>query len=105
MTLEEVWSYANSGETIFYVGVFMYQYHVFPARIIGVSISSIDTVPEVEVENLAIGKKEMLSIYAVYINESEALEKCKKAQKEYGHVVITQKEYDELIALKKSLTE
>lgn len=105
MTLEEVWEYAENGKTVFYIGCFMFQYHVFPAIIVGIRSSGKDTIPEAEVDNLVLSKKETIPICYLYTDESEAHEKCKNQQKEQGYVVITQKEYDELIALKGSVSK
>lgn len=105
MTLKEADKYMRTGETVFYVGGFMFQYHVFPARIVGISMLSFDSVPELELDNLALGKTERVSICAIYTNENEAAKECEKSQKEMGHVIITQKEYDELIALKDSMRD
>lgn len=103
MTLQEADKYMRTGETVYYVGGFMFQYHVFPARIEGISMLSFDSVPELELYNIALNKTERVSICAIYINEKDAEKECKKSQKEMGHVIITQKEYDELIALKNSM--
>lgn len=103
MTLEDANEYMRTGETVYYVGCFMYQYQVFPARIVGISMLYFDSVPEVGLDNLVLRKKESVSILAVYANENEAAKECEKSQKELGHVIITQKEYDELIALKNSM--
>lgn len=103
MTLEDANKYMRTGEAVYYVGGFAFSFHVFPARIVGISMLSFDSVPEVDLYNLELGKTERVSILAVYTNENEAEKECKKSQKEQGHVIITQKEYDELIALKNSM--
>lgn len=105
MTLQEVDKYMRTGETVYYVGGFMFQYHVFPARIEGISMLSFDWAPEIKLYNTALGKTERVSLCAIYANENEAAKECEKSQKEMGHVIITQKEYDELIALKDSMRD
>lgn len=101
MTLDEVFDYANQEKTVWYVGEFMYQYHAFPSRVIGVTVAPFDD-PEVRVENLFTGEEDTVSIQKLYSGPDEAKEIADFMQKERGRALVPQKEYDEFLRWKNS---
>lgn len=100
MTLEEVYECAQSGTPVWYVGAFMFQYYAFQAQIVGVSFLCPDTIPEVTLEDVDRHHTEERDILHIYKDGKEAQKISAERQKECGHVVITQKEYDEILAWK-----
>lgn len=96
MTLDEVFDCESQGKTVWYVGEFMYQYHAFPSRVIGVTASSCDD-SEVRVENLFTGEEDTVSIQNLYPDPNQAKEIAAFMQKEHGSAIIPQKEYDEFL--------
>lgn len=103
MTVKDAIEFAQNDEIVWYVGEFMFEYHAFPARIVSVeAIFPEDTVPCVVVESIGTNQIEKLSIDEIYTDESAAAEKAISMQKKHGHVVITQEQYDEYMALKNS---
>lgn len=103
MTVKDAIEFAQNEEIVWYVGAFMFEYHALPARIVSVeAIFPENTVPCVVVESIGTSQIEKLSIDEVYTDEHTALGKAAKMQKKYGHVVITQEQYDEYMALKNS---
>lgn len=103
MTVQEAIELMQNGSVVWYVGAFMFGYHAFPARIISVeALYPMDTVPCVEVESIGTNQLENLSIDKIYTDENTAIEKATSMQKKHGHVIITQEQYDEYMALKNS---
>lgn len=98
MTLDEVFDCLH-GKTVWYVGEFMYQYHAFPSRVIGVTAASFDD-PEVRVENIFTGEEDTVSIQKLYSGPNEAKEIAAFMQKEHGRALVHQKEYDEFLRWK-----
>lgn len=101
MTVQEAIELMQNGSVVWYVGAFMFEYHAFPARIVSVeAIFPESEVPCVVVKSIGTNQIEKLSIDEIYTDENAALEKAVSMQKKYGHVVITQEQYDEYMALK-----
>lgn len=103
MTVKEAIELAQKDEIVWYVGAFMFEYHALPARIVSVeAIFPENTVPCVVVESIGANQIEKLSIDKIYTDENTAIEKAISMQKKHGHMVITQEQYDEYMALKNS---
>lgn len=103
MTVKEAIELSQNDEIIWYVGAFMFEYRALPAKIVSVeAIFPENTVPCVVVEGIGTNQIEKLSIDEIYTDENDAVGKAVSMQKKYGHVVITQEQYDEYMALKNS---
>jgi len=102
MTLEETYEYSIAGEPVWYVGGFMFQYYAFQARIVGIKFVDVNTIPEVVLEDVDRRCTEERDILNIYKDGKEAQKIAAARQKERGHVVIPQKEYDEFLQWKNS---
>lgn len=86
--------------TVYQVHTFMHEYVVDEVYIKNIIQRNPDFAPEFFVQSSATGEEKFVRAVTLFLDKSAAIAECKRLQREHGYVVISQKEYNELIALK-----
>lgn len=100
MTDERAFEMINNNEPVYFISAMMFQYFVDKGYIVGWRYSHGESISYTLESEITKDKTELYANH-IYDNQDEAGKACQKMQKENGHVVITQKEYDEYMRLKK----
>ena len=80
----------------------MYHYYHGPIIVVGFGAVVHESGIAFLIENSFTGGEESVYAEEIYLDEKEAFEAAQKKQEENGSVIISQKEYNEFLAWKKS---
>lgn len=100
MDFKEVIRRGTANEPVYTVIGFLFRNYASEIRIEEIG-TSYETVPVVVFTNPFTGEREEISIYELYPDFESATKAAMEMQKKYGHVIITQDQYDEYMDLKK----
>lgn len=99
MTDKRAWAMASKQELLYYISWANYQYFVDSGFIVGVGGMPHSPLRYM-VKSDITGEQTELYAKQMYDKPFEAGIDCQKMQEKYGHVIITQKEYNEYMTLK-----
>lgn len=100
MDFKEVMNRGIANEPVYTVLCFNFGCYASEIRIEQIG-TSYDTVPVIVFTNPFTGEREEISINEIYPDFESATQAATEMQKNNGHVIITQEQYDEYMDLKK----
>ena len=86
----------KSGKPVYVISCVMFNYYVESVRVVGLSFLNKECI-SCEIASERTSQSRAVFPYELFETAKEANNKCDKLQKEQGRVIITQKEYDNLI--------
>lgn len=100
MTDERAFDAIKNNDTVYFVNCVSFQYFVDGGKIVGYS-AAYDEAIMYSVESEITGSVKELHAFSLHSNLDDAEAERKESQQKYGRVVISQKQYDEYMELKK----